>query len=41
MADKKIIAVAGAAGAQGSALVRAILADRDGPFANKTRIPLE
>jgi uncharacterized protein YbjT (DUF2867 family) len=33
MADKKIIAVVGATGAQGSRLVRAILEDRDGPFA--------
>jgi uncharacterized protein YbjT (DUF2867 family) len=33
MADKKIIAVVGATGAQGGGLVRAILADRDGPFA--------
>ncbi len=32
MADKKIIAVVGARGAQGGGLVRAILADRDGPF---------
>ena len=32
MADKKIIAVVGATGAQGGGLVRAILADRDGPF---------
>ena len=33
MADKKIIAVVGATGAQGGGLVRAILADRDGRFA--------
>jgi uncharacterized protein YbjT (DUF2867 family) len=33
MADKKIIAVVGATGAQGSGLVRAILEDKDGPFA--------
>ena len=33
MADKKIIAVVGATGAQGGGLVRAILADKDGPFA--------
>jgi len=33
MAQKKIIAVTGATGAQGGGLVRAILADRDGPFA--------
>lgn len=32
MADKKIITVVGATGAQGGGLVRAILADRDGPF---------
>lgn len=32
MADKKIIAVTGATGAQGSGLVRAILADQGGPF---------
>ncbi|HEY2431590.1 MAG TPA: NmrA/HSCARG family protein [Vicinamibacterales bacterium] len=33
MADKKIIAVVGATGAQGNGLVRAILADRSGQFA--------
>jgi uncharacterized protein YbjT (DUF2867 family) len=33
MADKKIIAVVGATGAQGGGLVRAILADPDGRFA--------
>lgn len=33
MADEKIIAVIGATGAQGGGLVRAILADRRGPFA--------
>jgi uncharacterized protein YbjT (DUF2867 family) len=33
MADRKIIAVLGATGAQGGGLVRAILADRDGGFA--------
>jgi uncharacterized protein YbjT (DUF2867 family) len=33
MADKRIIAVVGATGAQGGGLVRAILADPDGPFA--------
>ena len=32
MADKKIIAVVGATGAQGGGLVRAILADKDGQF---------
>ena len=32
MADKKIIAVVGATGAQGGGLVRAILADKQGPF---------
>ena len=32
MADKKIIAVMGATGAQGGGLVRAIQADRSGPF---------
>ena len=32
MSDKKIIAVLGATGAQGSGLVRAILADKHGPF---------
>jgi uncharacterized protein YbjT (DUF2867 family) len=31
-AEKKIIAVMGATGAQGGGLVRAILADKDGPF---------
>ncbi len=33
MADKKIIAVAGATGAQGSGLVKAILSDPNGGFA--------
>src|SRR5579863_815010 len=33
MADKKIIAVLGATGAQGGGLVRAILADKNGGFA--------
>lgn len=33
MSDKKIIAVVGATGAQGGGLVRAILDDKDGPFA--------
>ena len=32
MADQKIIAVVGATGAQGGGLVRAILADKQGPF---------
>jgi len=32
MADKKIVAVVGARGAQGGGLVRAIGADKDGPF---------
>jgi uncharacterized protein YbjT (DUF2867 family) len=32
MPDKKIIAVVGATGAQGGGLVRAITADKDGPF---------
>jgi uncharacterized protein YbjT (DUF2867 family) len=41
MADKKIIAVIGATGAQGGGLVRAIQADRSGPFAARaiTRNP--
>jgi len=41
MADKKIIAVAGATGAQGGALVRAILEDPEGGFAARalTRNP--
>jgi uncharacterized protein YbjT (DUF2867 family) len=41
MADKKIIAVVGATGAQGGGLVRAILADRNGGFAARalTRNP--
>ena len=41
MPNKKIIAVVGATGAQGGGLVRAILADRDGPFAARaiTRKP--
>ncbi|HQH28647.1 MAG TPA: NmrA/HSCARG family protein [Oligoflexia bacterium] len=32
MSEKKVIAVIGATGAQGSGLVRAVAADRDGPF---------
>ncbi|HEV2641416.1 MAG TPA: NmrA family NAD(P)-binding protein, partial [Candidatus Elarobacter sp.] len=32
MDEKKIIAVVGATGAQGGGLVRAIMADRGGPF---------
>lgn len=41
MSEKRIIAVVGATGAQGGGLVRAILADRDGPFAARaiTRHP--
>jgi len=41
MPEKKIIAVVGATGAQGGGLVRAILADRSGPFAARaiTRNP--
>jgi uncharacterized protein YbjT (DUF2867 family) len=41
MADKKIIAVVGATGAQGGGVVRAILEDKDGPFAARaiTRKP--
>ena len=41
MADQKIIAVTGATGAQGGSLVRAILADKGGPFAARalTRDP--
>jgi uncharacterized protein YbjT (DUF2867 family) len=41
MADKKIIAVTGATGAQGGSLVRAILADKNGAFAARaiTRDP--
>jgi uncharacterized protein YbjT (DUF2867 family) len=41
MADKKIIAVVGATGAQGGGLVRAIQEDKDGPFAARalTRDP--
>ena len=41
MAEKKIIAVIGATGAQGGGLVRAILADKSGPFAARaiTRNP--
>jgi len=42
MADKKIIAVTGATGAQGGGLVRAIMADRSGPFTARaiTRDPI-
>ena len=32
MADKKIITVLGATGAQGGGLVRAIMSDKGGPF---------
>ncbi len=32
MSEKKVIAIVGATGAQGGGLVRAILADREGPF---------
>src|ERR1700730_7516020 len=32
MSEKKVIAVTGATGAQGGGLVRAIVADRQGPF---------
>ena len=41
MADKRIIAVTGATGAQGGGLVRAILADKSGPFTVRalTRAP--
>ncbi|MCW8996063.1 MAG: NmrA family NAD(P)-binding protein, partial [Psychromonas sp.] len=41
MAEKKIIAVVGATGAQGGGLVRAILNDKDGAFAARalTRNP--
>ena len=41
MAEKKIIAVVGATGAQGGGLVRAIAADRNGPFTVRaiTRTP--
>jgi len=41
MADRKIIAVTGATGAQGGGLVRAILADKNGPFTVRalTRAP--
>jgi uncharacterized protein YbjT (DUF2867 family) len=41
MSDKRVIAVVGALGAQGGGLVRAIVADRDGPFAARaiTRKP--
>ncbi len=42
MADKKLIAVVGATGAQGGGLARAILADPDGGFAVRalTRDPI-
>src|SRR5688572_17262515 len=41
MADKQVIAVVGATGAQGSGLVRAILADKSGQFSARalTRNP--
>jgi len=41
MADKKVIAIMGATGAQGGGLARAIAADRNGPFAARaiTRKP--
>jgi len=41
VAEKKIIAVVGATGSQGGGLVRAIVADKDGPFAARaiTRHP--
>jgi len=41
MAEKKVIAVVGATGAQGGGLARAIAADKDGPFAARaiTRQP--
>jgi hypothetical protein len=36
MADKKIVAIVGATGAQGGGPVRAILADAQGPFTADT-----
>ncbi len=41
MAEKKIIAVLGATGAQGGGLVRAILRDPQGGFGGRNRAALE